>query len=290
MSERSLGVVLHGFSGSGKSWLGATTPAIRLICDSEGGSRFTPGVKVHWDGVSAPPPAPGVPVPAAVLDAQGRILVASGVTLPKGMQLWDGPEGPSMPYYDTVIVIIRNFQTLESVYRWLNSGQHVFRSVVIDSLTEVQKRLQDAIAGTEQMKQQDWGALLRRMESLVREMRDLTFHPTNPLEAVVLLAITSNKDGKQKPHVQGQLNVSLPYFMDVVGYVFAENDPATGQRLHRILVQPTAEYEAKDRTNLLPAIVDIGDLNGYDGSANYRVGVTAMLDTIYGPPPAAAGV
>lgn len=256
---RSLGMVIHGYSGTGKSWLGSTAPPIRLILDAEGGSRFTPGTKVHWDGMTPPPPLPGTPL----------------------------SDGTVMPYYDTVVCIVRNFQTMQSVYTWLNSGQHGFRSVVIDSLTEIQKRLQDQIAGTEQMKTQDWGALLRQMEDLVRKMRDLTFHPTRPLEAVVLLAITSQKDGKYKPHVQGQLSVSLPYFMDVVGYLYAESDPATGSRLHRLLLQPTPEYEAKDRTNRLPAVLDIGDLNHYDGTANHRVGVSAMIDTVFGAAPAA---
>lgn len=273
--NRSLGIVVHGYSGVGKSWFGSTTPPIRLILDAEGGSRFTPGTKIEWDGQNAPPPPPGTPLPNGL---------PPGVDL-HGIPLWDGPEGPSMPYYDTVTCTIRSFRVMTSVYQWLNSGQHPFESVVVDSLTEVQKRLQDQIAGTDQMRTQDWGQLLREMEDLVRKMRDLTFHATKPLSAVVLLAITSDKYGKNKPHVQGQLAISLPYFMDIVGYLYTETNPAGQGRHHRLLLQPTDDYEAKDRTNRLPAVMDIGDLNGYDGTSTHRMGVTRMIDTVFGPPP-----
>lgn len=258
---QTLGMIVHAHSGSGKSWLGSTTPGPRLILDSEGGSRFTPGTKVTWDPMrEAPPPAPGT-----------EYVASDGQTY-------------TMAEWDTCIVLVRDFATMERTYEWLNSGAHPFESLVVDSLTEVQKRLQDSIAGTEQMKTQDWGALLRKMEALVRKMRDLTFHPVKPLSAVVLLAITSDRGtgNRFKPHVQGQLSISLPYFMDVVGYLYVETEPTSGQRVRRLLVQPTEQYEAKDRTNRLPAVVDIADLNGYDGSSAQRVGVTAMLDTIYG--------
>lgn len=208
-----LSIVVHGESGSGKSWFADTAPGPRLILDAEGGSRFTPSQpKVFWDPNTGPPPT--------------------------------GQE--------TVIVMVRDFQMMSLVFQWLNSGQHDFQSVIMDSVTELQKRCIDALVGTSQMRIQDFGALLREMELLVRQFRDLHMHPTNPIPVVVLITTTKMDDkGTYRPHVQGQLNLSLPYFVDVVGYLHTEHNTETAQIERRMLVTDVPGFTAKDRTNRL---------------------------------------
>lgn len=228
--EQTLSLVVHGESGVGKSWLGDTTPAPRLILDAEGGSKFTPSRKTMWDGLSAPP-------------------------------AYDGS-------WETCVVVVRNFAQISTVFQWLNSGQHPFRSVTLDSLTEMQKRVLDDVAGTEQPTTQDWGALLRRMEALVRQFRDLTMHATKPIEAIVLICPTSEKSGRYRPHVQGQLGITLPYFVDCVGYLYVQADE-TGVLSRRLLVQPSGQFDAKDRTNKL-------------GSVIVEPNVEQMIATVYG--------
>ena len=45
-----LTMLIHGDAGTGKSWLGNTVPAPRLILDAEGRSIYLPGgPKVTWD-------------------------------------------------------------------------------------------------------------------------------------------------------------------------------------------------------------------------------------------------
>ncbi len=209
---KTLTLVIQGESGSGKSWLGDTSPAPRLILDAEGGSRFTPSGKVYWDPMREPPP-----------QAQ-----------------------------DSVVVQVRDFDTVSMVFQWLNSGQHDFKSVVWDSLTEIQKRCLDAIVGTNVPLMQDWGTLLRQMESLVRQFRDLTMHPTKPVEVVVFITTTRTDDTKQRrPNVQGQLAITLPQFVDVVGFLYTQAS-TDGLSLDRfLLVQPYPGYVAKDRTDRL---------------------------------------
>lgn len=214
--ERTLSLLVHGESKVGKSTLGNTAPAPRLIMDAEGGSKFLPGRKVVWNVKSDPPP-----------EADGS--------------------------WDTCIVTIREFSDVRRVYDWLNSGKHGFKSLVIDSISEVQKRCIDDLAGTEQMSQQSWGALLRAMEDLVRKMRDLTSHPTNPLTAVVLIAMSREFNGKMRPYVQGQLGTSLPFFIDVVGYLEVVSVPNTDDptqppsKYRRLVVSPNDKYEAGER-------------------------------------------
>lgn len=207
-----LSIVVHGESGVGKSWFGDTAPAPRLILDAEGGSRFTPSHKTVWDPMASEPPA--------------------GT--------------------DTTVVYIRDFAQMSQVYAWLNSGQHDYNSVVLDSITELQKRCKDNLVGTSSMRIQDWGDLLTEMETLVRNVRDMWMHPVKPIPVSVLITTTKlDERGTYRPHVQGSLNLSMPYFVDVVGYLYTQqNAEIQGLRRH-LLVQNVPGFIAKDRTDRL---------------------------------------
>lgn len=215
---RSLSLCVHGEPGTGKSWLGSTAPTPRLVLDAEGGSRFAPGQKVKWNPLTEAPPAA------------------------------DG--------WDTCLVRVTEYPIMEKAYQWLASGQHPFRSVVIDSVTELQKRMIDQVAGTNQPSQQEWGDIFRGMEFLIRQIRDLMFHPTQPLECVVLIALTHQRDGKFRPFVKGQLELTLPGFIDIVGYLYVQQN-AAGELERKMLIAPIGEFDAKDRTHV------ITEQNGY---------------------------
>ena len=107
-----------------------------------------------------------------------------------------------------------------------------------------------------------WGLMLDHMEKLVRDFRDLTEHPTQPIEAVVLTAMTVMKDGKWRPYVQGSLATSMPYFLDIIGYMFVQDVPsedptAPPHRVRRMLVGKHDQFEAGERVQgTLPDIID----------------------------------
>lgn len=212
-----LTVLLHGESGAGKSWLADTVPAPRLILDVEGRSHFLPSEpKVEWDSSGAPP------------------------------ELGD---------WETCIVRIRDLPTLDRVYQWLASGQHPFKSAVLDSLMEVQKRFIDDIAGTEIMKTQDWGTLLRKLESNVRSFRDMATNPHNPLDVFVFItgSIVENDTNMRRPLLQGQIKMTLPYYVDVVGFLYlhpSTADPTKNARY--LMVENNGFAVAKDATGKLP--------------------------------------
>lgn len=221
--------LIHGESKVGKTWLGASGPRPVLILDAEGGTRFLPYRTVQWDGIGDPP----------VYDES----------------------------WDVCIVSVRNFNTMQSTYQWLNSGRHPFKTVVIDSLSEVQQRCVDGIAGQNQMTQQNWGDLLRQMSALVRQFRDLVTHPTAPIAAVVLIAMTREVNGRKIPYVQGQLAVTLPYYIDVVGYAFTQVGE-DGALWRRMMVAHHPMFDAGDRTGMLGDVVDMPS-------------ITEMLNTIH---------
>lgn len=227
----TLSLLVHADSKAGKSTLGATCPKPVLILDAEGSTKFIPIRKVVWDPTQGPPP------------------------------LCDGT-------WDACIVVVRDFETMRMVYQWLMFGQHNFRSLVLDSISEVQRKLKQALVGTEAMKIADWGRLLDNMDFLIRGYRDLTQHPTNPVQVAMFIAETRQVNGKWKPYMQGQITVGLPYWVDIVGFLFAEPwfDP-TGQPyldergqqrlLRRLLTVTHPLYEAGERVQgRLPHIVD----------------------------------
>lgn len=238
--DRAISWLIHGRSKCGKSTLADTQPAPRLHLDAEGGmgTRFLTSRKKVWDPVREEPP-----------EADGS--------------------------WDTCVVHVRDYQAVKMSYDWLNSGQHPFVSVALDSISEVQQRAIDSMVGTDQMKTADWGNLLREVSALVRKFRDLVNHPVAPLRSVLMVAMTTQVDGIWKPYVQGQLAARLPYYVDVCGYMFVERDDA-GVEHRKLLVSQHPEYEAGER------------VGGRLGQVVENPDVSKMIDTVFGPLPQAA--
>ena len=212
MPALGLSILVHGDSKVGKSRFGLSTPAPRLVLDAESGSRFVFGGIVSWDPRTSPPPQP------------------------------DGT-------WETCHVPVHDYVTVTAALQWLQSGQHPFSSVVIDSISELQQRAVDSIAGTDQMKRENWGELLRTVSETVRKFRDLTTHPTRPLYAVVYIAMTCKPENKWRPLVQGALKDFLPYYTDICGYLFMNppSEPAGSWPGNRLLVMPHPDFVAGER-------------------------------------------
>ena len=207
--EQGLNIIVFGHSKRGKSWLGDTTPAPRVVLDAEAGSRFTPSKKITWNPSEAPPEADGS--------------------------------------WETAIVPVRAFRDVTAVYQWLNSGKHPFNSVVLDSISEIQQRAVDDIAGTNLMKTQDWGQLLRMVSDVVRKFRDLITSPVKPLDAVVFIAMAKQRsDGVWAPYIQGSLATVLPYYVDCCAYldVYPQED---GSTVRRLITGTVPGYETGER-------------------------------------------
>jgi hypothetical protein len=230
VTRDGINMIVFGPQKQGKSWLGDTTPAPRLILDAEGGSRFTPSRKIPWDPITQEPP-----------QADGT--------------------------WDTAIVYVRDYRTVDRAFEWLNSGKHPFRSVTLDSVSEIQQRAIDDIAGVNQMDQQAWGRLLRTISELIRRFRDLSTHPTNPLDAVVFIAMAVNLDDKWRPFMQGQIKTTMPYYVDLCTYL-AKMPLADGTMVRRLFIEPQPGFEIGERVG--------GCLGPYIDDAN----VTDMLETV----------
>lgn len=223
MSNRAISVLVHGFSKVGKSTLGITGPAPRLLLDVESASRFLPGNKVYWepDTGEAPPE----------------------------------PDGT----WDTCVVNVRSFDTVLKAYEWLKSGRHPFRSVTLDSVSELQTKAQESINGRQQMQTQHWGQLLSKMGFFCRDLRDLTTHRDNPLEAVIITAMTKEVNGVQTPGLQGSVAAQIPYWYDLCGYYYLDQTTdESGQtvKIRRLLTEKHPQFEAGSRISGIPPVID----------------------------------
>jgi hypothetical protein len=186
---QGISLLVHGVAKAGKSSIGDTGPVPRLILDVETASFWTPSRKAYWDFKRQTCPA-----------ADGS--------------------------WDTCIVTIHDYTDLYGLLEFLNKGQHPFNSASMDSVTEIQQRVVWSLAGTGKMKQDDWGALLRHVNGIIRGYRDLLTHPTRPLWSVVYIAGThfDQRQGRFRPLVQGSSQDYLPYVPDLLGWIEAAPD------------------------------------------------------------------
>lgn len=244
----TLSMLVHAPSKTGKTTLAATAPGPKVVLDAEGGWKWIAGSedprtglpyrRVDWNPTEPPPAADGT--------------------------------------WDFCVVTVQSWETVQLVYKWLASRQHGFMSLVVDSITEIQRRLRDNLVGTEQMKIQHWGELLSKMDAAIRGMRDLANDPENPIRCALFVAETREhrSNGKWRPSMQGQIADSLPYWMDVVGYLYAEqeadeNGQPNGPKIRKLLVAQNDQFEAGER------------VQGRVGPVVTAPNITTIMESIY---------
>lgn len=226
-THQRLSMLIHGMSKRGKSSLAATAPKPLLVLDAEGSWRFIPGKIVYWDPMRETPP--------------------TYPTDPKAIT----PANPTGEW-DICVVHVQEWSTVQMVYQYLLQWPLPFVSVVIDSITEIQRRCKANLKGTEVMKIQDWGVLLSVMDATIRGFRDLCLIPQLAVRCVVFVSETrESQTGRLVPHMQGQIATSLPYWVDICGYLYQDyevdgNGQAT-REIRRLWITPHPQYESGER-------------------------------------------
>lgn len=236
MSDRAVTILMHGLSGAGKTTASVTAPKPLLLLDIEMASRFVRGRKIKWNPLTEAPP------------------------------VHDGS-------WDICVVIVDEFQKAQTAYEYLKSGNHPFKSVVVDSISELQSKAAEKIKGRQQFQTQDWGKLLSVMSFFCKDLRDLA-GSDDQIEAIIITATSKDYDGIIKPYLQGQIASQAPYWFDITGYLYVQQvaDPATGEirDTRNLLIGNHPNYEAKSRVPGLPTVIENPD-------------VSALLDSIFGP-------
>lgn len=174
---------------------------------------------------------------------------------------------------DVDVIQIRSMQEIINVGNELFKNPGYYRTVVIDSLTELQKLdLQTVIREMKSSSstpdridedvpdQRSWGKSGMRIGRIVRFFKDL---PVNTI-ATCLLATEWEKDDRNRdtatvklfyPALPGKLRSEIPGYFDVVGFMKAEA-PTPGTIVRSLQVTKTKKVIAKDRTGSLGQIVN----------------------------------
>lgn len=155
---------------------------------------------------------------------------------------------------------------LDPLMMELQGGSHPFKTLVVDSLTELQRRVMDALIFEEYDRSggrrdpdfatlQDWGRITQRCRRLVRYLRDLPMH-------VVFVALEQEveKDGVMTvvPALPPKLLVDVCGFVDVVARLTChEVESGVTRYLH---TAPSPMFVAKDRSGKLPPHIESPDL------------------------------
>lgn len=238
-NDRSLSILIHGPSKVGKSTLAVTAPAPRLLMDVEAASRFLPIKSVKWNPAKEKPP------------------VADGT-------------------WDTCVVSTRDWDTVSKALQWLESGMHPFKSFIIDSISALQGRYVEKIAGRTQPTMNQWGDAFRTVGGLVQDIRDLTDHPTHPIECVVLTAMSKHTNGMFRPWCQGQLQDTLPYLMDSIGYLQVDS------LVNNLTGEITEIRKLSTRSNLKSDFEAGERVGGAWPATMEKPNISTMIDMIFG--------
>ena len=224
---RHIYMAIHGWAGAGKTWLSQTAPGPRLVIDAEGGSFDT----------------------ADRTDRTVRI------------QVWDPNEGPppqDLTPDDTVVVGIRDLRLLNSLMNMLDSGDHPFESVILDSFSEMQAMLKTQVAKPGEaydpnavFDQQAWGRLKNHGGLILRDLRDLTKPYANkPINAVVVM-YSDDESVPAVPLLEGGVRKSLQGWFDIIGYLFTATHPDTKEEVRVLQIARDSVAIAKCRMHLV---------------------------------------
>lgn len=165
-------------------------------------------------------------------------------------------------YPDVEIVPIKRWVQVQAVYDELYAGGHDYGTIVVDSLTEIQKlnmyhimgRVIDENPNREEdvPSMREWGINLEQMRKFVRAFRDL---PVNVIFTALVMEEKNQRTGQvvKKPSLSGKLKNEVAAFLDVVGYGYMKSVDGEMKRL--LLTRNTDEIIAKDRTGRIPEVV-----------------------------------
>lgn len=198
MAEDSLSVLMHGPAGAGKTTLSLTGPKPILFLDAETASRFIPKTfrKIKWDPSK---------------DSQA----------PK----YDGT-------WDVCVVRIKDWETADKIVKILGTHRHSFRTVVVDSVSEILIKAKESIS-KDVFKIQNWGELGQNMGKFLRSLRDITADEDSSIEMLAMISATKeyNVGSDTKPQMQfrplleGSVKDTIQYLYDILAFIELEDVP-----------------------------------------------------------------
>jgi len=165
------------------------------------------------------------------------------------------------------VVDLEGWGHLEDLFWFLAKGDHKYKSVGIDSLSELQmvnlesivKKLVGKISGSgakreslDDVWREDYGTSTQQLRRVVRTFRDLPMHVFFSCHE----AASQDKDRNETIHpmLTPKLRSAVMGYMDVIGYMYVESGTeeeggeADENTPRRLLCRPFGKWQAKDRS------------------------------------------
>jgi len=149
-------------------------------------------------------------------------------------------------------VAVNTAQDIRNVSMELKTEDHTFKTVAIDSLTEVQKLVMVEIMAGQTDKDvpamRDWYKCTEEMRGMIRFFRDL------PMHVFFTCLPREDKDEQygniiSRPSLSGKLADDACGYVDLVLYLLVKEEE--GELNRYCLTQPTDRFYAKDRSGKL---------------------------------------
>ena len=177
-----------------------------------------------------------------------------------------GTESLRHVYPDVDTVRVTKWNEIADLYSELQRGQHGYSTIVLDSLTEIQKfnmyEIMRALMAAfpdrdpDVPSMREWGKNLEQIRRFVRRFRDL------PMHTVFTALSKEDKDEKTgkittRPSLSGKLAGEVSAFLDIVGYYYVKTVKEEKEdHVRLLLTQRTEKFIAKDRSGKLPTVIE----------------------------------
>lgn len=178
-----------------------------------------------------------------------------------------GTESLRHSYPDVETVRVKTWKEVQGVYNELAEGTHKYRTVLLDSLTEIQKfNMYNIMTDLAQKRpdldpdvpgMREWGKNLEQIRRMVRAFRDLEMH------TIFTALVREEKNQKtglttMQPSLSGKMAGEVAAFLDVVVYYYVKQigDGTEAEFKRLLLTQKTDTQVAKDRSGKLPMVME----------------------------------
>lgn len=158
------------------------------------------------------------------------------------------------------VVDVSSMKEIREVYGFLKSGEHDFRSVVIDPLWELQRLMMEEVMDKYPAKRafnrvatmQDWQLVTEDFRKMFDAFRSLPMH-------TIMIAHAQNRQNEEdvvEPLLQGKSMLSYAIrSMDLLGYMRTEYREKEDKTVRALVVEATETIAAKNRGGVLPPVV-----------------------------------
>lgn len=149
---------------------------------------------------------------------------------------------------------------VRKVYKYLQAGDHPFKTVVIDPLWELQRLMMEEVMAKYPTKRafnrvstmQDWQLVTEDFRKMLEAFRALPLH-------TVLIAHAQNRQHEEdvvEPLLQGKSMLSFAIrSMDLLGYMRIGETKKGEDPVRELVVEGTETISAKNRGGALPSVI-----------------------------------